>query len=293
MGIYNLSTEKTRSLVSDFEKSRSAHIDWLNRFNKQLICGVSDNSVNVNHRQCSFAEFYYSVNEELLLNYDVFRKIEETHKYLHKIASRIIEKSDNNQVITTDDYDLFISTQSEFMHEQEIIYSFIQETHHSMDKLTQLPNKGFMYTILEKEYAKLEREKVESSLVFADIDYFKKINDNYGHAFGDKVLKIISKILLEDLREYDTASRFGGEEFLIFLNHVSPQTAKIIIERTRLRISEMDIHLENSKIPPVTCSFGISAFTLNNSLEKNINNSDIALYSAKEKGRNRVEVYNE
>jgi len=55
----------------------------------------------------------------------------------------------------------------------------------------------------------------------------------------------------------------------------------------------MDIHLENSKIPPVTCSFGISAFTLNNSLEKNINNSDIALYSAKEKGRNRVEMYNE
>ncbi len=79
---------------------------------------------------------------------------------------------------------------------------------------------------------------------------------------------------------------------MIFLNHVPPKTAKPIIERTRLRISEMDIHLKNNETHPVTCSFGISAFTLNNSLEENINNADIALYSAKEKGRNRVEIYN-
>ncbi len=291
MSMYNLSKEKTRLLTCVLEKSRRDHIIWLSLFTKQLICIDANCSAKMTHKDCDFGKFYYAVTEDILLNNKVFRDIEITHRKLHDIANKIIAIHENNQPITAEDYDLFVSINLKFTCEQDAIYSFIQEAHHSMDKLTQLPNKGFMMSILDKEYNKLKRAEKESSLVFADIDHFKKINDLYGHASGDIVLQEISKILLMDLREYDIVSRFGGEEFLFFIYDASPQTTKKIMERVRRNISKMKFLLQNNEVVNITCSFGISAFTLNDSLEQIMRKADVALYSAKNKGRDRVEIY--
>jgi diguanylate cyclase len=293
MVLNNISQQKTLDLVSSIEKSRKDHVVWLNDFNKLLICREASSLVKLNHNQCGFSKFYNSVSEKFLLSHDVFLKIENTHESLHEIANKIIEKRESNKIITASDYDLFVRVESEFMHEIDIIYSFLQETHHSIDRLTALPNKGFMLSILEKEYSILEREKIESSLVFIDIDFFKKVNDKYGHTMGDRVLTHVSKIFLTNLRKYDIASRFGGEEFLIFLKHISPKEAYVIAERTRCEINRMKFHLGDQETIPVTCSFGIAAFTLEYSLEQGIANADTAMYSAKAKGRNRVEIYKE
>ncbi len=292
MGFLNLSSQKTQHLVSSIEESRRHHVAWLNDFNKQLISVKNRKPVNLGCNECCFLDLYYSINDEILRKHDVFIKIENTHKSLHEIANRLIEKHEINQPITSEEYDLFIAIELEFMKELDIIYSFIKEAHHSMDKLTNLPNKSFMLSTLKREYALLKREKIESSLVFADIDFFKRINDKYGHLIGDKVLNKISMMLITNLREYDIASRFGGEEFLIFLHHISPAMAKTVAERIRQNISDMDFNLSDHNINHITCSFGISSFTLDFSLKQNIVNSDTALYLAKEKGRNRVEVYN-
>lgn len=289
--MYNLSTEETRLLTYVLEKSRRDHISWLSLFTKQLICIDSNISAKMTHKDCGFGKFYYSVTEDILLENEVFRDIEITHQKLHDIANKIIAIHENNQPITAEDYDLFVNINLEFTCKQDAIYSFIQETHHSMDKLTKLPNKGFMLTILEKEYNKLNRIEKGSSVVFADIDSFKKVNDLYGHASGDTVLQEISKILLMDLREYDIVSRFGGEEFVFFIYHVPPIMTKKIMERIRHNISKMEVLLPNDEVIHVTCSFGISAFTLNDSLEQIIHKADAALYSAKEKGRDRIEIY--
>ncbi len=290
MSINNISLQKTQELLSSIDKTRKQHILWLNQLNRQLICNDINEYEKLDHQQCFFGQFYNTVNDKILLNHNTFIKIRNTHKTLHQRASKLIEQNESKKIITTSDYDFFTSIESEFMDELDIIYLFIHETHHSIDKLTSLPNKSFMLSILEKEYSLLNREKTENHLVFVDIDFFKNVNDKYGHGIGDRVLSHVSKIFISNLRVHDTVSRFGGEEFLIYLNHMSPKEAYAKVESIRHKIYSTPFCLNNKKTIPISCSFGLAPFKLGYSLKQNITNADTAMYLAKKKGRNRVEV---
>ena len=129
------------------------------------------------------------------------------------------------------------------------------------------------------------------------IDYFKKVNDTYGHIAGDCVLKQVGKIIPMELREYDIAARYGGEEFSILLPFTSVQEAFAVAQRLRKTIEETDMDISAAKIDgikkiKVTASFGVSEY--NSSIKEPTElykMADRALYEAKERGRNRVVVY--
>ena len=126
-----------------------------------------------------------------------------------------------------------------------------------------------------------------------DIDHFKKVNDTYGHAAGDCVLKNVANVIANELREYDIASRYGGEEFCILLPDTKIDEAEFVAKRLRAAVEKTDIDVPDLGVLNVTISVGVSKF------EKNYENpeilhqkADIALYEAKHGGRNRVVVYN-
>ena len=130
-----------------------------------------------------------------------------------------------------------------------------------------------------------------------DIDFFKKVNDTYGHAVGDCVLKNVAKTIKKELRENDIPSRYGGEEFAILLPYTTLDEAALVAQRLRRAIEKKKINIEEYNIQgisqiSVTISVGVSAYdkTMKES-EQLYQNADKALYEAKKNGRNRVVVF--
>jgi len=131
----------------------------------------------------------------------------------------------------------------------------------------------------------------------SDIDFFKKVNDTYGHAVGDCVLKNVAKTIKKELRESDIASRYGGEEFVFLLPQTKLDEAIIVANRLKEAVENKKINIEEYKIKnikeiSVTVSIGVSEYKNEKDYEMLYKKADEALYTAKETGRNRVIIAN-
>jgi diguanylate cyclase (GGDEF)-like protein len=120
-----------------------------------------------------------------------------------------------------------------------------------------------------------------------DLDYFKEINDNHGHQAGDDVIRVVGKMLNEEMRKYDQAGRYGGEEFFVVLPDSSLEQALGIAERLQTRFADTDIAAADTVLR-VTASFGVAVFRPGESREHWMDRADKAMYRAKQSGRNRV-----
>lgn len=156
------------------------------------------------------------------------------------------------------------------------------------DGLTGILNRRAIYEVLEKEIIRSGREKTPLSVLMLDIDFFKKINDDYGHNVGDAVLRELVRRILAELRPCDALGRYGGEEFIILLPGVSMCEGGVIAERIRKAIGGTPFEVTPSGLK-VTASFGVAEFDFKKNSDELINEADIALYEAKHKGRDRVE----
>ncbi|NOQ51354.1 MAG: diguanylate cyclase [Desulfuromonadaceae bacterium] len=159
------------------------------------------------------------------------------------------------------------------------------------DPLTRLYNRRYLYEKLTAELNRCYRGTSPISLIMADIDHFKRVNDQYGHQVGDEVLVKISDLLQEKLRTYDLAARYGGEEFCLVLPETDLEAAQNIAERIRQRVESLPL------APPMgrdklTMSFGVAAYdgTYDGTIDELIRAADDALYEAKNGGRNQVKT---
>ncbi len=158
------------------------------------------------------------------------------------------------------------------------------------DELTGLPNRRDIKEKIALEISRAKRFHSNFSLLLLDIDYFKKINDTFGHLAGDYVLKEFANIAQKLLRKYDHAARFGGEEFLIVLPETNEESAKIVAERFRSFIEAYPFDYNGNKLR-ITVSIGIVLFDQNTGLEGSLLLADKALYRSKENGRNQITVW--
>jgi diguanylate cyclase len=159
------------------------------------------------------------------------------------------------------------------------------------DSLTGLPNREAYSERVHSEMLRWQRYQHPLCLAVLDIDFFKKVNDGYGHSTGDKVLKAVSRSVAQRLREVDFIARFGGEEFIILLPETTAENALQMLNRTRERLAKT--HMRSKKSTgeetkfTVTVSMGIAEFTEGDTAEIVFDRADKALYDAKENGRNQ------
>jgi diguanylate cyclase (GGDEF)-like protein len=155
------------------------------------------------------------------------------------------------------------------------------------DSLTGLWNRRAIFAMLEREVYRAQRDHFPITLVMIDLDHFKNINDTYGHLTGDEVLREAASRLVDTMRPYDFAGRYGGEEFLVVLPSCSPQNGLQRAEHFRKAIAEK---LVPTAVGPlaVTCSLGVAAYEEAMPPEDLIHRADEALYRAKRLGRNCV-----
>lgn len=152
------------------------------------------------------------------------------------------------------------------------------------DPLTGINNRRALMEKLEYEMLRSKRANSNLCILLLDIDFFKKINDTYGHMIGDKVLKLVADSLKSSLRKTDIIGRYGGEEFLIVLPDCRLADGIQVAEKIRMGISQIEFEIKLQ----VTVSGGVADFQ-NNSIDEMIKTADDLLYKAKQKGRNRIE----
>lgn len=174
---------------------------------------------------------------------------------------------------------------------------FIKDLRMAEQLLLDMANKDFLTGLLNRREAlrRIDTERARAvrfdkplSLIMADIDHFKKINDTHGHLTGDLVLKSVSDLLMKTLRGYDIVCRYGGEEFMIATPETDKQRTRDLAERLRQLVADMVIPLDGQPGLQVTVSLGVTQFQPNERVEEWISRADQALYEAKNTGRNKV-----
>lgn len=168
--------------------------------------------------------------------------------------------------------------------------------HATLDALTNFYNRRQLQERLKQEVSSAKRQEKPLCAIMCDIDFFKSVNDTYGHAAGDYVLKVVSRVIKRHLRDYDIAGRYGGEEFVILLPFTDIDAAEMVANRLRAAVEAEKINI--GKINPevsqqsinVTISLGVRKLSENDTPDTLIQNADKALYKAKEEGRNRAVV---
>jgi diguanylate cyclase (GGDEF)-like protein len=165
----------------------------------------------------------------------------------------------------------------------------------SRDSLTGLYNRWFVIEKIDSEINRAMRHGSPMSLLMMDLDHFKRINDTWGHSAGDQVLQAIGKLLRDSCRVYDVPGRYGGEEFCVLLPETKVGNTSVVAERIRTRLESTEMTCGDEKVV-VTASIGIAGMEAPEAAEllspaALIDRADRALYSAKSRGRNRVETW--
>ncbi len=158
-----------------------------------------------------------------------------------------------------------------------------------IDELTGVNNRRNFMNLCERAVSVARRKKQEVALFMIDLDYFKIINDTYGHAVGDETLRLFAQICKQSLRPSDILGRIGGEEFAVFLPETSKHDALMVAQRLRRKVNEY-FEETSADVPAMTISIGVSCFSRGEELSEVLKRADKALYKAKDAGRNRVIV---
>ena len=176
----------------------------------------------------------------------------------------------------------YIATDQLEAHYHEAVYSMMTK-----DSLTQAWNKRYLLETLKRELKRRERTGRDLSLMVLDLDYFKKVNDTYGHLVGDELLRQTSDRLRKALREEDILARFGGEEFCIVLTETSEEEARSCAQRCLEAVSKTPFSTASGEVES-TISIGIAVAKTTMTCDELIKEADDNLYKAKQQGRNQV-----
>jgi len=166
----------------------------------------------------------------------------------------------------------------------------LAEQHSNTDALTGLANRRSLEGFLRTAQMSAMETGTPLSILMIDIDHFKKFNDTFGHQVGDQVLRLVARVMQENVRDCDLAARYGGEELMAILPGASLDACGEAAERIRRRISEARLtrRTTGEELTSVTVSIGVAQFRMGESADRMIERCDRALYQAKRSGRNRV-----
>jgi diguanylate cyclase (GGDEF)-like protein len=157
------------------------------------------------------------------------------------------------------------------------------------DPQSGLYNRRFMEESLQREILRAARKQAQIGIIMADLDHFKKFNDVYGHAAGDKIISQMGKLLKDKFRGSDIACRYGGEEFLVILPESSLEDTVKRADILREEVKKMELVFQGQILSAITVSMGVAAYPVNGArIEELLRVADTALYKAKQEGRDRV-----
>ncbi len=260
---------------------------WQYKTNLQQAQKVSRNGLVLLMMICSIALLF-----AVIAAWALSKVILDPLKVLEEAVSRFSEGELSHRINlqTEDEFAQLAQAFNQMATKLEQSQSDLQ-TLATVDGLTGVYNRREFNRWLHIEMEKAQRERQPMSLMMFDIDYFKKLNDNYGHQSGDIALRSVSALLKQNVRPGDIVARYGGEEFAVILPQASADEAVVIAERIRRAVANQSIEVVDHKIIQVTASLGLATHLIGDDQtdEDLLGQADSALYRAKESGRNQVQ----
>lgn len=266
-------------------------IEYVNKYFEKItlysakdVIGKNANVLKSGHHTKKFYEkLWNKIQNEGFYNGEVLNRKKNGEIYPQRVSITALYNND--------EIDSYIAIFSDISEEKEVLEKLkkqkrVYEQRAHTDYLTKIYNRSKFDNILEYEYKKYQRYKESFCLIFLDIDFFKKINDEFGHDIGDDVLVQLSHLISKNIRQSDTFARWGGEEFVILLSQTNLETAKVLANKLRELVEKHAFPTVNH----LTVSMGVVEFHERYQLDEFIKLADIALYMAKENGRNKVET---
>ncbi|WP_024850891.1 diguanylate cyclase [Hydrogenovibrio kuenenii] len=287
--MHSVSKQELQDTLQQLNQAIYNHDQWSKDLIRSMICRLPYDNRDIAddaHHHCRFGQWYYGAPPQAFLEHPAFKAIGTEHRRMHQVTAQLLLESASKGSVNPLDYDNFVSATERLRLE---IYSFkheIEESLNTRDPLTGAENRFNMLSRLRELNELSKRGIQDSSIAIMDLDYFKKVNDTYGHAAGDQVLVAWVNYIRKNLRKYDRIYRYGGEEFLLSFPGNGQQSVKELIERLRNGMPEITIEGGETKSIVVTASFGIATLDPSLNVEESINRADTALYAAKKAGRN-------
>lgn len=222
---------------------------------------------------------------------DVGQLKEDVAEHLNYISDALKDFRSKSDNLLTDQLNTLVNKVKLIEEESERTKEALEEQRHKAthDNLTGLPNREAYVERALLEVQRFKRYGNPITMAVCDIDHFKKINDGFGHQVGDKVLKLISKVISTRLRSVDFIARYGGEEFVILLPETKEDDAYKALDKIRASVAKTPFKFKDKPLQ-ITISFGISEFKKDSEIEDVFSQADGALYEAKNQGRNRCVI---
>lgn len=271
----NESLEQVQEYVQRSRESDAQARESDNELDAQMRSQVADIAESVRSAD-NIQELKTSVQgqlETILHAMDTFKEVKQEHH--QSVDARAQELEARIKVMEQES--------------DELKANLAQQAQQAMsDALTGLPNRAAYDNWIKTELAVVNSAQPSSTVfVICDVDHFKKINDNYGHLAGDKVLKILAKAISGRIRENDFLARYGGEEFVLLMPNTTLEAAIDLVEPIREAVADCPFHFKEQQVQ-ITMSFGLALYDQVHSPESIFEKADKALYLAKANGRNRI-----
>jgi diguanylate cyclase (GGDEF)-like protein len=284
----------TLKILHELDSGFFNSTEWLKTVHRSLICDESthpEHTAEDAHRHCDFGRWYYGKVHEQLASDPAFQHIEQTHQSMHDAARALLLKKGGHAPVPAPEYDAFMDQAIAFKREiRKLQFDLINRVC-VVDHLTGAWNRTGMYSRLTQEQERMGRSGLPGCICMMDLDHFKRINDQHGHAAGDQVLHASVQFISSRLRNYDSIFRYGGEEFLICLPDIQLIEAGWAMDRLRMELEQFVIPLANGQPLTITASFGVAEMNADIPIQDTINMADHALLCAKAQGRNRVSTW--
>lgn len=291
--VYNLAPDELENILRVLNAAINNHRCWFDKLHTAMLCNQpfpEDILHEAAHTQCQFGKWYYGNVNTTIRSFKEFEELEQAHKFMHDNARNLANLCMQNKQITVEDYQPFLNNQHDLIDRLTKLHDILTEHQYFFDALTGAVNRKAISLLLEQAFANVRRYNQVYSIAMLDADWFKKINDDYGHLAGDQVLKQISFFLRDSLRKSDCIGRYGGEEFLILMPETDQEVAYGVMEACRNGLSQKKIKTMDHTIS-ISVSIGVAQFYQGDAdAWQAVKRADTALYKAKSLGRNCVEI---
>jgi diguanylate cyclase len=294
VSINNLRRNSLSDLVEkNLIKHYEAHLVWLNALAEHIRDSDKSGFPELSDQQCDFGQWLHGEAKTLIKNNSKYKAINKLHQNLHLFAHKIFKTLHLNESHVLISYlekceliSLSIGT------ELALLDQISMNKKVAKDSLTGALNRNALESLFESQYELALATNNNFVLAMCDLDFFKEVNDTYGHVAGDKVLKMFVKTVKENIRNSDLIIRYGGEEFIIILSAITEEKGYDVLNNIRSAFAQKVIKFEDKDITS-SVSIGMAEINPVKIFKKNMMNQylievDQELYIAKESGRNRV-----
>lgn len=291
--MFEVSHKELDGILVQIDQAIDNHEQWHRQLMRTLVCRLQPDQRDLDgnaHTQCRFGQWYYEQANPALHKHPTFTSLEREHTELHALVANMLSVSVTEASIDPMLYDQFANTLERMRLQLFSLKHEIEAELHNRDPLTGAYTRYGMLATLRDQQALTVRGVGHCAVAMIDVDHFKRVNDEHGHAIGDHALTHLSSILLAHLRPYDKLYRYGGEEFVLVLPNTPEEMAVAIAERMRKLVEDAPISTEEQPVG-ITISVGVAMLDPDVPVEMSIERADQAMYVAKQQGRNQVRTW--